>query len=220
MSLFFRLSSLTIVALAFSVSAHALPGGNRLVSPDSVKLLDAAKLEIRYTLPCQTDDSSSVVMASDDTGDREVAVGVVASLDERNCKSGPLKSFKRTVNPKDSGYDCAGGECSFRPMPVEGQDDRKLEAYVRTRLNRAVGGQPTVQSLINQEAGSTVPLQPESLRCMGYPSWEGSGKAVGSCHLDAVGAGAKRRYAVLVSDDTEHPGEHRGLKVVLVSYSL
>lgn len=219
-----------VAALSSALTAQAAPGGNRLIRPDKVEMKPGGKVVVSYSLPCKESESATVVMTSDDSGDREVAVGVVAALDDRSCTPGiAMKSFRLTVDAKKQwGYDCRDGECSFHPMNVESEEDRKLEAYVRSRLSKGPAGEPSVQSLIDAEAKAHMELRPETLRCMGYRSWERNGKVVGSCHIEAVGkegyshdvVGLRANFAILVGDDTEHPGGHRWLRVEQISYSL
>ncbi len=108
---------LLVVALVLSgFSAFATPGENKLISPDSVRVV-GNEVVVTFTIPCQYDDWSAVVMTNDDTGDQLVAVGVVVSMQERNCKGGPPKQFEARVNPRVFGYEPVAE--GFVPMEVQ-----------------------------------------------------------------------------------------------------
>lgn len=207
-----------VVSLALFVSstASALPGDNRLVQPDSVRLNEKGQVEVEYSVACESADVANLVTNYDDTGDRVVGVGVVVSTDERNCKPGKLRRIRETLDPKSLGLNPGKDGSTFKPMPVANAYDAKLEQYLRTRLAE-------VAKLVAKDAGAEMRLRPETLRCLGYPSWEGNAKAVGTCLLEASDKDSKDpkvKYAIIVSDDTEHPNEHRLLRVLLISYLL
>ena len=105
------------VGLILSASAFAIPHENTLVTVDRVELKPNGKLLVSYTLPCRYDDSSQIIMNSDDTGDLAVAVGVIYSAEKRNCGPGPAKQFTREIDPSRFGY-TAGPDVTFEPMPV------------------------------------------------------------------------------------------------------
>jgi hypothetical protein len=167
-------------------SALAIPHGNILVTPDRVSKAQG-RIRVEYTIPCTMNDASRVVMSNDDTGDQVVAVGVVVSLEDRNCHPGPARRFTETVDPKAHGYSI-GDE--FEPMPSGGDKDRDLERYVRTRLAAA-------QDLISADARAPMRVKAETLRCMGYSSWEGNGKAVGACLVEASRACMRWRWGTI-----------------------
>jgi len=77
---------------------------NKLIKPDSVEV-KGELLEVKFTLPCESDDTYAFVMNSDDTGDREVSVGVVSSRHYRNCRAAAPTQFIREVDPKYFGYE-------------------------------------------------------------------------------------------------------------------
>ncbi|MGE3973504.1 MAG: hypothetical protein AB7F59_03150 [Bdellovibrionales bacterium] len=115
------ISALLLICSSFS-NAYAVPHQNKLIQPDSVKVVDKTKLKVTYTLPCIIGDAVGIVMTNDDSGDQVVAVGVVYSAQERNCRKGPNKTYSQTVDPSDYGYTFPSEEFSelaFEPMPVE-----------------------------------------------------------------------------------------------------
>lgn len=96
----------------------AAPTLNKLIEPDSVEV-KGELLEVKFTLPCESDDTYAFVMNSDDTGDRKVAVGVVSSRHYRNCRAAAApQQFTREVDPKTFGYEI-DDVAEFVPMDVE-----------------------------------------------------------------------------------------------------
>jgi len=107
---------ITFSLLVFSANTFARPTGFYLVSPTKL-VCSGDTLTISFVLPCSNryaDDWGDVVFAADDSGDREVAVGIVAATSE--CKtSSKLKDFSRNVDLKSKGFN-ACNEQSFHRM--------------------------------------------------------------------------------------------------------
>lgn len=102
--------------ILFPVVALSVPTENKLIKPESV-MVKGPILEVTYLLPCETDDTATFVMNSDDSGDRTVAVGVVSSRSSRNCRAVPPKKFMREADPAVFGYSTR--DSKFIPMDVK-----------------------------------------------------------------------------------------------------
>ncbi len=220
----YRLPLVALAGTFINLVAVAVPSDLKLVSPTSVVVVSKTALRVTYKLPCKNNDVTQAVLLNDDSGDNVVAVGVVYSAEERNCGQSTLKTFSERVNVTARGYSTE--ETTFEPVKISESYNEKLAQYVGSRLSGAgTLDRPSVEFLVNKDQNrdgdNKITLEKSSLSCLGNPSWEGNAKAVGVCLVEGNGTGAvKYKYAVIVSDDTEHPGEIRQLKVSLVSYEL
>ncbi|MCC7442583.1 MAG: hypothetical protein IT285_13180 [Bdellovibrionales bacterium] len=118
LSMSFSFSFALIAAALASGAAQAVPAGHVLVSPDRVQMRPNGRLAVTFKAPCARLDWQSAVMTSDDTGDREVAVGIVVPTDERSCEPGPMQVHTMELRPEAFGYAAEDGEAAFGPMSV------------------------------------------------------------------------------------------------------
>jgi hypothetical protein len=103
-----------------STLAFAVPKENVLVSPTQVTLGTHGMLHVDVVLPCASADTASLVLTSDDTGDRKVAVGVVYSASARECKAQAPKDFALGFNIENSGYYVDPSDpLDFEPMDIK-----------------------------------------------------------------------------------------------------
>ena len=72
----------------------------KLSTVDKIEVLEDKNIRLTYTLPCKNLDFETFVGASDDSGDREVRVGVVYA-----CREGKNKAFQTTVTPSWAEYE-------------------------------------------------------------------------------------------------------------------
>ena len=112
---FARLAILVSVSLTSAVSAQA--GGYRLAPVSKVQVSDSA-VQLTFGLPCRSVDFESFVLGYDDSGDREVSVGVVVA-----CEEAPVWGvFHRTLTSDSAEFaqfqEYARSGATFVPMVV------------------------------------------------------------------------------------------------------
>lgn len=107
-------SMMTLVLLSATAFAD---DGYKLGSVAEIEVLDNNDIQLTYFLNCRDVDFETFVGASDDSGDREVRVGVVYS-----CEKGPLKKFSTVLTPSSPEYKVLEAGlvegASFAPMSV------------------------------------------------------------------------------------------------------
>ncbi len=105
-----------MIAIALGAAAPTQAGGYQLAPVSEVKVFDGA-VHLKFELPCSTVDFESFVLGYDDSGDREVSVGVVFA-----CNPGPVREFNRTLTSRSGEYeqfvDYARAGSTFVPMRV------------------------------------------------------------------------------------------------------
>ena len=95
---------LILAVLLPSMATWAIPFENVLKSVETVELV-GEQLKVSYKLPCTDDNFSQLVFMSDDTGDQSVGVGIVYSLEARNCRAdGKLHSFTKFLSKFPNAY--------------------------------------------------------------------------------------------------------------------
>jgi hypothetical protein len=114
-----RFLELTIIFAAIFMLARvamAVPMNNKLISPDSVTV-SGKKVLVKYTLPCEYNESVAYPIVTDDSGDREIGVGVVYSMTTRNkCTESKKKQFSETLDFRRQGFNVETDY--FVPMSV------------------------------------------------------------------------------------------------------
>ncbi len=116
--------------------------------------------------------------------------------------------------------------CSLQSFASSKDYNKKLEKYVLQRLETRVENgstSPGLTELVSKDAKVELKIATTSLRCLGYESPSGNGKAVGTCLVKAFDAasGGERlevMYAVIISDDIEHDDASRSWAVTLQQY--
>ena len=111
---FARLGLMVAGFLVLTASAQA--GGYRLAPVSKIQVSDTA-VGLTFSLPCQSVDFESYVLGYNDSGDREVSVGVVFA-----CDAGPMKKFTRTLTVDSAEFaqfqEYARSGATFVPMVV------------------------------------------------------------------------------------------------------
>ena len=96
--------ALILCIILQTATAWSIPSENVLKSVETVELV-GEQLKVSYKLPCTDDNFSQLVFMSDDTGDQSVGVGIVYSLEARNCRAdGKLHSFTKFLSKFPNAY--------------------------------------------------------------------------------------------------------------------
>lgn len=72
----------------------------KLYTVDRIDVLENQNIKIVYRLPCKKLDFETITVASDDSGDMQLRVGVVFS-----CAPGPLKQFETLLDSSSTVYE-------------------------------------------------------------------------------------------------------------------
>jgi hypothetical protein len=109
---------ITFIVALMTTAAWAVPANNVLIQPQSVKLLDNGTIAVTFRSPCtHSIDWTGFVLTNDDSGDCEVAVGVVVPMSHCRLVGETLQT--EIVNPARYGYE-RHVDTSYVPMQVGG----------------------------------------------------------------------------------------------------